>query len=315
MRRTPERDVIATPTYITYNLPLVAIITQKENDYESLEILTFPFDKITWILLIVCSILLMVINYFKQKLNISISCWHIVEALLGVPSYKIPKGFSIRTILILWILSTFLLRSVYQSLLFYLYRTQFYRNPPQTLYDLEQSGYKAICTTRTYPILQHIPQFSNETIPLQVLNTTDEMEPLRFLAKYPEKNFAGISVTDFVYYYVHKNKGPVYLVINGINNQQIGFYVPKHSYFIEPFNDCILTFHQMGFLQLWRQRIIQSYHIARGSYTTKYESELLINMKQFMGFIWVLLIIHGVALVVFGLELLSKKLKILQKLF
>ncbi|XP_075156006.1 uncharacterized protein LOC142229337 [Haematobia irritans] len=295
-RRTAERDAIATPTYVTFNLPVVAVILRRQNEYQSLEILAFPFDTTSWILLIVSSLVLMLINKFQRKPLRSYVCsWQIVEALLGVPSFRMPERLSLRTTLMIWILSTLILRSVYQSLLFYLFRTQFYREPPKSLEDLAKLGYKAICTIRSEPILDYIPEFMDKSIPLKVLNTTDEMEPLRYLENNADKNIVAISVADIVYYYVQKkiNAENVFLILNfEINDQQISFYVPKHSYLIESFNKYILIFHQTGFLEYWRKMSLEKYRVFIGSDSTEYENELLIDMKQFMGFIFIVLIMH-----------------------
>ncbi|XP_013104477.2 uncharacterized protein LOC106085025 [Stomoxys calcitrans] len=316
-RRTAERDAIASPTYVTFNLPVVAVILRRQNEYQSLEVLTFPFDTTSWLLLILSSLILMAINKIKRRPRRSyVNSWQIVEALLGMPSHEMPERLSLRATLMIWTLSTLILRSVYQSLLFYLYRTRFYREPPNSLSELAESGYRAVCTIRSEPVLDFIPQFMDKSLHLTVLNTTNEMEPLLYLETHPEENIVAISVADTVYYYVQKmlSLDNVFLILDfRINDQQVSYYVPKHSYLIDRFNKYILTFHQTGFLEYWRKMSLESYRVLSGSDGTEYENELLIDMKQFMGFMSILLFMHSVALIVFILEMLSKRYAFLRK--
>ncbi|XP_058978071.1 uncharacterized protein LOC131802241 [Musca domestica] len=317
-RRTPERDDLATSTYVTFSVPLAAVVVRRESGHESLNVLIFPFDMPTWVLLIISSLILIIINYFRQKNVRSASTWQIIESLLGLPSVRIPERLSPRVTFIIWMLSTFVLRLVYQSILFFLYRTQFYRQPPTTVIDFAVSGYRAVCTQPTAPLLTYIPQFMDNSLPLIVLNTTDEMAPLRYIDKNSHENLVAITVRDFVFYYVHTelSRSKVFILMQmSLNDQKITFYVPKHSYLAERLENCILGYHQMGFMELWRKLTYESFRISQSSYSTKYEAALLVNLRQIMSFIYLVVFLQSASIVIFVLELLSKKFDFLKKLF
>lgn len=311
---------MATPSYMTYSLPLLPVILRKHKEYESLDMLTFPFDTYTWLILIITSVLLITVNFMKTMSKVrSANSWHIVEGLLGVPTCRVPKPLALRTTFIIWIVTTFVLRSVYQSQLFHLYRTNFYATPPPTLTALVEDGYTAVCTQRSLPFIEYVPRIMDKTLPLVVLNTSNEIAPLRYLEEHPERNLVALSVEDFIYYYVANELKPqaaliVLPVI--VNNQQISIYFSKHSYLTERFDEFILRFHQAGLLNTWRKTSRASYKITKrsGAAATIYENELMIDMKQVFGYIKTILILDVFAIIVFVLELASKRVLFLRKI-
>ncbi|XP_065365322.1 uncharacterized protein LOC135958345 [Calliphora vicina] len=195
-RRTNKRDKIATPTYVTYYVPLIALILRKLATHESMDILTFPFDGVTWILMIVVYVIIGIINAVQTK-QIKGSIFQTFEIIIGVTTKDVPKKTPTRIRFMTTILSSFILRSVYQSLLFFVFRSNFYIATPYTLNGLATEGYKVVSTELTMQFLLYVPEIENKTLPLIVTNSTSEMSPMRYVEYHRNESLVAISIIEF----------------------------------------------------------------------------------------------------------------------
>ncbi|KAM7350853.1 uncharacterized protein ACRADG_009289 [Cochliomyia hominivorax] len=318
-RRTAERDQVATPSYVTYYLPLVAVILRKQSRHESLRIFTSPFDSFTWTLAILFYgfiILLNNVNLDPQKVN----SFQIYEIIIGMSVVTVPKGFLNRINFLTVLLSSFFIRSVYQSLLFYIFRTYFFKSTPISLQGLVDNGYKAVCTEMSLSFLENVPQIQDKSLPVITIYTANEMYPFYYLELYGEENYAAISIYDFALYYAIDilPVGEVLLIIPiTVNDQQISFYLAKHSYLVERFNDYILWFQQAGLLYKWKDWSYFDYRITKSSKkrsTSNESSVLMVNLNQLIGFYQVVLLLYFISFAIFLLELLSSRIKWLRRL-
>lgn len=317
-RRTARRDQVATASYVTYYLPLVAVVLRKQSKYESLSIFTFPFDTATWALALSfygLIILLNKLNLDRQKVN----SFQLYEIIIGMSVKTTPSGTLNRLNFMTALLSSFFLRSVYQSLLFYLFRTHFFKSPPLTLQALVDDGYKAVCTEMSLTFIANVPQVKDKSLPIIPIYTANEMYPLYYLELYREENYAAISIFDFALYYAVEilPVGEVLQVLPiNVNAQQISFYLTKHSYLVERFNNYILWFQQAGLLYKWKEWSNFEYRISkqRGKDTLN-DAVLMVNLNQLIGFFLVMLLLYFISFVVFLLELMSQKVKWLKIIF
>lgn len=299
-------------------MPLVAIVLRRQDQYESIGILTFPFDKCTWALLGLSCAILTIMNYFQRNGENNLSSLQIFEVLIGSPTSNLPKDTSRRIRFLLWIFSCFILRTIYQSLLFYLYRIHFYKSPPTTLQGLADGSYTTICSKISSNFLLYVPQILDETLPLLVLNGSNEIEPLRYLERRPNENLAVISIMDFAVYYAAiemDDRNALQVLPINVNDQQIVFYFTKHSYLIHRIDNCILRYHQAGLLEKWRQWTSNEFKVTkRKGHASNINNELWVDLNQLIGFYYVILFLHTISFVVFLLELLSKKFAGLKKI-
>ncbi|XP_065365321.1 uncharacterized protein LOC135958344 [Calliphora vicina] len=317
-RRTALRDKIATPSYVTYYLTFVAVMLRKQTQFQNVGMLTFPFDKTTWTLIIVIYVLIVVMNSFNVK-NRIVENFQIHQVFIGMPIKNVPKITSKRLRLSVMLITSFILRSVYQSLLFHLLRTHFYEEPPQTLDGLVANGYKAICSEMSLNFVVNVPQIEDHSLPLFVVYSSNEMYPLYYMEHNSDQNFVAISILEFTLFYaigLLSTDNALVILSVSVNEQQIGFYFVKHSYLVDRFNYYILYFQQAGLLQKWKEWSTMEYLVTQQSGdSTSYENVLMVNLKQLFGIFFVMAILHSLSIVVFGLELLSKKFKWLQKFF
>lgn len=316
-RRTADRDKIATPTYVTYYIPIAAVIFRKQQTHISMDILTFPFDMTTWILMVFCYGLLGQIDRLLKR-KIKVGTFEIFEMFLGLPTPKEPKKTSKRIRFTTILISSFILRSFYQSLLFLLFRTNFYQAPPKTLDALVAEKYKAVSTELTKEFLLHVPQIEDKSLPLIAINTTNELYPLGYMDRYRNESIVAMTIIEFVIRYARE-----YLAVGealrilpmNVKDQQIGFYLSKHSYLSDRFDYYILHFHQAGLLTKWREWTNFNYQVTKSRSSTVYEDALIISLRQLTGFFMLIIFLYAISLVIFGLELLSRKYKWMQKFF
>ncbi|KAM7348575.1 uncharacterized protein ACRADG_007849 [Cochliomyia hominivorax] len=316
-RRTADRDKLATPTYVTYYIPISAVIFRKQVSHISMDILTFPFDKITWILLIVSYGLLAKIDYYCKN-DIKLDIFQICKIFIGVPTPQTPKKPSTRIRYTSILLTSFILRSIYQSLLFLLFRTNFYQPPPLTLNDLVAANYQAVTTELTKEFLLHVPQIEDKSLPIISNNTIDELWPLGYMDRNRNESLVAMSVVEFVIRYVREYMSPgeaLQILPMKVKDQQIGFYLSKHSYLSDRFDYFILHFHQAGLLNKWREWTNIRYKAVKKPLSTAYGDALIISIKQLAGFLLLVILLNVLSLVVFILELLSLKYKWIQKFF
>lgn len=315
-RRTTERDIIGTPTFVTYFMPIVAFILRKKIEHESIDMLTFPFDTITWLLIVVVYSTIGIFNIYHTR-GVRNGFFQIFEIIIGIPIPNVPHRTSKRIRFMTTLISSFILRSVYQSLLFFLFRTNFYQSTPLTIEGLAESGYKAVATDLTSKFLSFVPQIDDNSLPLIVINNTSEMYPLRYLLQHRNENLVAMSIMEFAIHYV-RNELPrgeaLHILPINVKDQQIGFYLPKHSYLIDRFNTYILRLHQSGLLLKWKEWINYENEVQRSS-SNRYDDTLMVNLNQLFGFLFLIIFLLFVSLVLFVMELLSLKYKCLQRIF
>ena len=316
-RRTAARDQVATASYVTYYLPFIAVTLRKKTHFGSMAILSFPFDKPTWILMLLLYVCIALINLFNVK-NRIVEISQIHQIILGLPVNNVPEMSSKRIRFLTMLLTTFILRSVYQSLLFHLFRTHFYETPPLTMEGLIENRYNAVCSELSVRFLLDVPQIKNKSLPLIVIYNANEMFPLYFLELNKDKKFVAITNFEFTMFYsltILSFDNALQLLPINVNEQQIGFYFVKHSYLVDRFNEYILTFQQAGLLLKWKEWYNFEYFVTTTKSVTAYDKVLLINLEHLLGFFTVMLLLHALAAVLFGLEMLSKRLKWLQRFF
>ena len=317
-RITTERNAVATPTIVTYNVPIIPLVLRKLSKHKSIGLLTFPFDHSTWLLMILVYSAIAILNVFESK-DIKTGIFQTFEIVIGSAVKTLPIKSSSRLRVITTIVTSFILRSVYQSLLFYIFRTNFYQILPYSLKGLGDEGYKAVATDVTAKFLLQIPEMANNTLPLIITNSSSEMSPFRYMEFHRDELLVTMSIVEFGLRYVEEELAfgsALRLLPVKVTDQQIVFYLPKHSYLIDRFNDYILRLDAAGLLVMWKKWTNADFKVSRRTVShNEYNSALIINLKHFSGFLTLMAILHMTSIVFFVVEMLSIKCKRLQTFF
>lgn len=317
-RRTAVRDKMATPSPVTYNIPIIGILLRKPKQDIALGMIAYPFDDTTWIIMLIVYAIIGILNCFVMSQGKGGGILSVFEVIIGGSVKNVPKPNAKRISFLTLVLSSFIFRSFYQSLLFFLFRTNYYQTTPTTLEGLAANGYKAVATALTMQFLHHVPEIEDKSLPTVVIDTTDEMIPLRYLYDNRNESLVTMSIEEFALRYVREDlpSGNALLVLSmSVKDQQIGFYLLKHSYLSESFNNYIGHFHQAGLLVKWREWTTSEYQVSQGRASTANPDALMVSMQQLLGFLLLIGFMNSIALLLFGFELLSRKFKWLKKPF
>ncbi|KAI8124067.1 putative glutamate receptor [Lucilia cuprina] len=293
-RYTLERSTVLTaavPYYQTHQI--YAILTNMQL-YTSLEILLYPFDKITWIILFLSLLfglfIAFVIDHFYDKcLVIQVAIGYpalktpttdIFRFLMGQSLIQIPETIFARFMIIFWHIYGLLLRTAYQSLLFQLLKLNVYHEPPKTLTDL---------------INQQC-----------ILVMTEEYFRTKFVffVEYDKQDrcLAAVSSKDFLTYHIineHK-RGLFYILPEKIFAQHITMYFSKHSFLINRFNQLFMNLRGIGLVDFWAHQSLDTDYL-QNKHKATFKS---INLSDIEGILIIWSVLLLVAVVVFFLEVL-----------
>lgn len=315
-RKTTARDKIASPVFTTYSVPIIPLVLRKVASIESIGILTFPFDYITWTLMIAFYIVMVIINVIQTK-DTKASIFDTFELVIGSSINKLPQKSSTRVRFMTAIISSFILRIVYQSLLYLIFRSNFYLVPPFSLCGLAEKGYRAVATEVTAEFLLQVPEIANKTLPLIITNSSSEMSPMRFMEFHRNESLVAMSTNEYALRYVREEltyRTVIRVLPIDITDQHISFYLTKHSYLIDRFNDYILRLHASGLLEIWQLWTNSEYKVTERTVSASgYDGTLIISFQQIAGFFRLIAALHLISLVFFVLEVLSSRYKWMQK--
>lgn len=110
--------------------------------YTSLEKILLPFYESVWILLLVTSVIVFIVNYliFGQ------SIFDFLEVVMGGSLIEIPREIRARLLIILWMFAALILRNAYQGALFDILQAQIRYQPIDTIEDVIRFNYTIHCT-------------------------------------------------------------------------------------------------------------------------------------------------------------------------
>ncbi|XP_037813405.1 uncharacterized protein LOC119604698 [Lucilia sericata] len=314
-RYTLERSTVLTaavPYYQTHQIYGILTNTQL---YTSLEILLYPFDNITWIIIFLSLLLglfiAIVIDYFYDKcLLIQVAIGYpalktpttdVLRFLMGQSLIQIPETNFARFMIIFWHIYGLLLRTAYQSLLFQLLKLNVYHEPPKTLTDLINQQCTLVMTEGTYDSVYTVNRIQQGFIEVIKLQNTSEQSSY-FFVEYDKQDrcLAAVSSKDFLTYHVinERKRGVFYVLPEKIFAQHITMYFSKHSFLIDRFNELFMNLRGMGLIDFWAHQSLDTDYIEN-KHKTDFKSINLSDIKGIL-IIWSVLLLATV--VVFFLE-------------
>ncbi|XP_058977785.1 uncharacterized protein LOC101890132 [Musca domestica] len=252
-RRSLELDRIGSSTVTVYHTTLVAVVIQNPYPLSSLKTLVFPFDTTVWICLL-CSLLMTIAINQTQRHTNPFTNLNFAEILLGLSTLYRPQLKWHSLSVLTWLWSSLLLRSLYQSMIFFLYNFDIFENLPKSLDTLTKQGFTLISSRKTMTFVRKIPQVEENMLRTIVLNSTNEMYQLFYLDKISEGNYAAIVDKEIARFFIDNMapKNNLKILPFTVNSIQTTIYLPKHSFLIEAINANILRFFAAGFQVVWK---------------------------------------------------------------
>ncbi|XP_068159963.1 uncharacterized protein Ir7b [Drosophila tropicalis] len=251
-----------------YFMSHIMLVTNLQSAYSAYEKLAFPFHPRVWlaigvVIVSMCALIWMAqhllhpilpdINYYYQLVVITLGgnllVWHL------------PRGSLARWLLLIWLFTSLILRSAYQSGMYQMLRKDTQRNPPQTIAEVINNGYTIrLAETNAQRILASLPELRPQQ--LRYLNGS-ELQWFPALARSggnSSRLMAIITPYEYFGYFrkVHPMSRHLHLVKERIFTQQLAFYVRRHSHLVSVLNDQIRHAHAYGFLEHWTRRYVSA---------------------------------------------------------
>ncbi|XP_055910410.1 uncharacterized protein LOC129944771 [Eupeodes corollae] len=315
-RYTVDRADVMTAALPYYQTWQIFTVPKASFQYTPIQILFCPFTPLTWLsLLAFVTILIsfrnLAISYHRVlgPLLLGITANQIVASFLGASISKLPNGNFIRYMLMLWIICAFVIRCAYQSLLFKLLQSNLNKKPPETYEELIDLNYTFVMNQGTIDTINSMLKNENGKFRYIITQNSSNMCTFDFIENASGK-FAGISPMDYLTYYamIQSKRGVFHVLNEKIIAQHNTLYFSKHSYLIERFNGILMNLRSSGLINLWASQHMDSSFFVKG----KNDKEAL-KFKQLRGTFDVYLMFLIVAFIIFLLELLSKRIKLIRR--
>ena len=310
----------SSSTFPHYTNKIVAVVLVKAHQFNTYQILSYPFQLESWYLILALSTVTYVSTFFIYPQMITSKCLfkytllQHISILLGVPLSSDPKSLQKRLMILFWMLTSFILRAMYSSLLFNLIRTQAHHPLPRKLHDFIVHDYAAVLNTYTYNDLHDYPDFIIiKTMKHIVCNSTVEWSALEYIEQRPQELLFAIVSNDVLSFYVENTKksGTFYVLPEVIVEQQLTIYLTKHSYLLDYLDNFIMLIKSSGFIDLWTNR---GYKKIIYSSETSREADNLLEYAELHGLFRIVLGGYLLCIICFLSEHITIKLVFVKKL-
>ncbi|XP_046802662.1 uncharacterized protein LOC111674900 [Lucilia cuprina] len=308
------------PTVAYYMSNYFFIISSKTDSYDPFTKLLLPFEKEIWIVLICIygfgNILVFILIYLNRKLKSLVlgrenenPAYNMVVISLGGAVAKDPKVPFSRFLLMLWLVATFILRTVYQAFMFYFIKSDLQKPLPKSIAELFHNKYRIFMSDVVYSTITNLPLLA---LKAEILNSTEleSFEMLRYPQKYAPYKLAILMAHEYYGYYklITPINNDFYVVPEQLFTQQLTIYMKKNSAYLKRFNTYIESYINEGLMNRWQRQLV--YHGGK----LKATDDSPKPMKNFHLFAAYRLLIMGltVSLLMFLLEIcffLGKKLR------
>ncbi|KAG5667051.1 hypothetical protein PVAND_015052 [Polypedilum vanderplanki] len=147
-----NQDRSITSVFWSMNVGLVITKGERYTQYEKS---ILPFDEITWILLIFTLSTAFFTIFFLNLMNknaqntvfgedVNVQSLNVISTFFGIPQAKMPKKSFTRFILIIFMVFCFIIRTVYQGVLFDLINTDKHKPHAKTIAEVFEKNYKVL---------------------------------------------------------------------------------------------------------------------------------------------------------------------------
>ncbi|XP_022231122.2 uncharacterized protein LOC111080047 [Drosophila obscura] len=286
---TPERQAHLTATW-PYSQIAYVIVLKPRGRYSNYEIMLFPFEPYTWLLL---------------------GGLAIVHRCLTLRRWgRVPAPF-----LAGWLLWSFVVRACYEGSVFNFLHNSPSKPMPHTLEEMLAAGYGFITDHATYRMTLKLPPFQGrikirEGQPVDIFDALLEEPPLT--GAFTSITFLAHHLTQ------HKERRHRFVILaEKILDNMLCMYFPRDSYFLDIINHLLFRMRSFGLFQHHAQRLawanLPTTTDGRGTRKRRQLSDVdaRVGFAESMGFIVAALnCLCGalaVGVCVFALELLSQR--------
>ncbi|XP_061397990.1 uncharacterized protein LOC133333719, partial [Musca vetustissima] len=259
---------IYTPSTTYYMSTYYFVISSNTEPYDPFVKLLLPFRTGVWLTLILMVVIGNAVVFSISQLNCKLK-YLFLERKIHRPVYNtfvISLGGGIsrdpripfsRFLLMVWLLASFVLRTIYQGIMYHLLRHDLHRSPPKTINQLRRENYTILMPEIIYNGVEHLKRL-HETA---VIMNASEIESFPML-NHPEKyGFGKLAILTaherFGYFkWFHRNNKGYYLVPEVLFTQRLSIYMMKNSIFLNRFNMYIKSYFNEGLMHRWEKYLL-----------------------------------------------------------
>ncbi|EDW53659.1 uncharacterized protein LOC6620242 [Drosophila sechellia] len=284
---TPERSTFLEATS-PYSQMAYIIVLQTRGGYSIYEVMLFPFEKYTWLLL-----------------STILGLHWIVGSRWRMPS----------PILAGWMLWIFVIRASYEASVFNFIHNSPVKPSPRTLEQALSGGFRFITDHATYRMTLQIPSFQGKTS----ISAGQPVDVFDALLKSPWKTGAFTSRAFLADHLVRhrKHRNQLVILAEKIVDNMLCMYFPHGSYFAWEINNLLFNMRSFGIFQhhsqilAWNNMPTTTDTNSPGKTIHSSKESAATGFAESMSFVVAALnCLMGalcVSIVVFGLELLSQR--------
>ncbi|XP_055851519.1 uncharacterized protein LOC129915852 [Episyrphus balteatus] len=273
-----------------YKRTYFVVLLKRSKTYHNLETLLLPFDKTSWLLILLFFIGKWILRNISEH-NSSIN--------FGEMSKRIG--------IFVWIFSILIIRSSYEGSVFKFMHNRPRKHLPQSFEEANKSGYTFFCESINYGLIQDFTNLSNNLKPL-------DLSPLQFLEEFlkfdKDEKYAAIieEMTLGIYNQDYTKLERFYMIKKPILQYPLCLYMPKFSFLTEEFNKHIENLNANG-LTKERYHIVVNDELKRNS--SKIKPVKVKYLKGTFGFLQTFL---GISFGIFILEVFSRRICLFSKI-
>ncbi|XP_073829031.1 uncharacterized protein [Musca autumnalis] len=258
-------DDIYTPTTTYYLSSYYFVVSSNTEPYGPFVKLLLPFRNKVWLTLALMLGVGNVLVYCLAKINIQwkhllfgrYRQWTIYNTFLislGGGISRDPRVPFSRFLLMVWLLASFVLRTIYQGLMYHFLRHDLHIQPPKTIDQLRKQNYTILMSEIVYNEVEHLNKIHDTAL---VMNAT-EVESFPMLIEPEKYGFGKLAILTayerFGYFkYFQRNKHDFYLIPEVLFTQRLSIYMMKNSIFLNRFNMHIKSYINEGFMHHWEE--------------------------------------------------------------
>ncbi|XP_061400244.1 uncharacterized protein LOC133335966, partial [Musca vetustissima] len=306
-----------TNTVPHFQSSVIGAIYLRPHVFNTFEVLAYPFHLQTWGVIILCvALILTVTRLIRLQHPKSMRTFSMLTTTFGLPIRENIEYRHSYLMLGPWIWGTFLLRSIYSGLLYYLFSNDIYNKLPLSLQDATNQHYISIMNHYTYFDVENIPfyrqRYRHNLQPI-ILNSSDEMIAIKYMEEHLNRKTYAVVSKEFLMYYTQENDKieMFYTIPETVMKQQLSIYFAKHTYLARQFDITIRDMRSSGLLGYYMKR----YFDTRTSKNSQQVKDKMIKQNDLLGIYLICGVLNMVAIFTFILEVLSRKVKKLRMLF
>uniref|UniRef100_A0A3F2ZEN3 Uncharacterized protein n=1 Tax=Phlebotomus papatasi TaxID=29031 RepID=A0A3F2ZEN3_PHLPP len=302
-------------TYLTLIIPPGRPLT-------SMEKLFFPFDLNTWCCVALCfivsAIVVTVAKYVLPHRRAFVfgranhyPFINTIDVFLGASIHRTPGRNFARFLLLVWIVMSLVLRSSYQGALFRFLTCQNNVSLVDTLPKLAKEGFKIYGQEGIATFLSSLADYG------LTYNIIDADEVDTYRLKILDSNFKGaFAGTLTTVAHLNEKFSSQNIRFRTISENIVPYYISMamrpYSYLKEPFEKELERYRESGLIKYWVSKFHNERYLKDDS---NQEIPRPLTFNQLNGIFLLYLILMTFSFFVFLLELLSKKSRLLRRLF